>query len=718
MTIHTLFENLEDIVMVAAESVRPPERLTVSEAAAKYRYLKNAESYEGMWLNETTPYLVEPMDCLTDTHYSSVCFVGPSQCGKTDMFLNYLAYTIKCDPADLMIVQTSKGTARDFSITRVDRLHDQNPDIGGMMLKRRDADNVFDKQYQNGMILRLTWPSNNELSGKPVPRIWISDADRMVQDVDGEGTVFYLSSARTTSFRKFGKVIIESSPGFLISTPQWVAKTPHEAPPCEGILHIYNQGDRRRWYWRCVNHNCQQSFEPQRQNLKWPVCDDPVESGEMAYIECPHCGHQYRENGDNGNPGKHEMNQLASGGGHAMWVKDGQRWTRDGLVGMPVRSKTASFWLHGAAAAFSTWSDLVASRIATEREAEETGVENNLKTVVNTKWGEPYMLRAQALARMPEHLRSRARDYGMQIVPHGVRFLVATVDIQGNRFVVQVHGIGTDDIWIVDRFEIKYSKRPQEDNPGQLKFVNAATHAEDWRLLVTEVMMKSYPLADDPDRNMAIFHTFADSGGSEGVSTNAYDFVRWLRWGYEGSDEDMDQQMKYPWFQHLFARFQLLKGEPNMNAPRIRLGFPDSQRKDRYAGARGEIPVLMMNVNLLKDALNNILDRTDKGGRINFPNWLGPNFYKELTVEMKDPKTGRWINPNKYRNESWDLLVYCLAGLLHAPVGWEHIQWDQPPTWAAEWDHNDMVFKIGGETPFEDDEEETTDLSALGELLG
>lgn len=713
----TLFDNLEQMVVAAAEGVRPPERLTVPEAAAKYRKLKNVGSYEGPWRNETTPYLVEPMEEFTNELYSTVCFVGPAQCGKTDMYLNYLTYTVICDPADIGLVQTVKATARDFSITRVDRLHRATPEVGERMLLTKDADNVFDKRYRSGMIQRFLWPSINELSGRPVPRMWLTDYDRMTMDVDGEGTPYYLAKARTTSFRRLGKTIVESSPGFMVTDPTWVPKTKHEAPPCEGILAIYNSGDRRRWYWRCVK--CKNAFEPHRSILRFPNSEDPLEAGAGAHLLCPHCEQAYYEH-DTDVPGKYNMNQLHQHGGNARWVKDGQLWLPDGLHGRGARSDVASFWLMGVAAAFASWSDQVSSLVAAEREYLDNGSETSLKTVINTKFGEPYLPKAQQMARLPEVLRSRAKDYGQKVVPFGVRFLIATIDVQKNRFIVQVHGVGTDDIWVIDRYEIKYSKREQADYPGQFQFVNPAANAEDWRLLVPEVMMKTYPLMDDPDRHMAIFHTFCDSGGREGVTSNSYDFVRWLRWGYENSQEPEEMQAMYPWYPHLAARFQLLKGDPIINAPRVRLGFPDSERKDRHAGARGEIPVLFINTNLMKDKLDGMLDRTEPGGRINFPNWLPVNFYKELTVEIKDPKTLKWENPNKFRNESWDLLVYCLSGLLHRTIGWEHIAWDDPPSWAAEWDKNDMVFKLHEEeTPFENEDDDTVaDLSKLGELLG
>ena len=48
------------IVLEAARVLLPPDRLSVSEAAARYRYLNNPGAYVGPWRNEQTPQLVEP----------------------------------------------------------------------------------------------------------------------------------------------------------------------------------------------------------------------------------------------------------------------------------------------------------------------------------------------------------------------------------------------------------------------------------------------------------------------------------------------------------------------------------------------------------------------------------------------------------------------------------------------------------------------------------
>ena len=708
-------ETLEGLIVETAQAVRPPERLTVSEAAQKYRKINNPGSYVGPWDNASTPYLVEPMDVLQSLEYQGMVFAGPAQCGKTDMALNWIGYSAKCDPADMMLVQTSNTTARDFSMRRVDRLHRHSPEIGATLVSGKAADNTFDKHYPSGMLLTLSWPTINELSGKPIPRLWLTDYDRMPADVDGEGDPFDLARKRATTFGRYAMCAVESSPGYIVENPKWTRKTRHEAPPTRGILAVYNRGDRRRWYWKCVS--CQNAFEPSFDLLDYPDSEDRMEAAEAVSLVCPHCEHRYYHDPNSHGPGKHEMNI----GGR--WVRDGMVWTPEGdVVGTPMRSDIASFWLKGVAAAFSDWKTLVHRYLTAEDEYASTNSEESLKTTVNTDQGEAYVPKSLANDRVPEAIKARARDLGIRVVPVGVRFLIATIDVQKNRFVVQVHGIAFNgDIYVIDRYEIKKSKRLDED--GEHRWVNPGAYPEDWKLVAEEVLQSSYPLADGSGREMAIKLTVCDSGGKAGVTANAYDFVRWLRHGdpvdEDGEPLELDEQGEYTWVPGMAGRFMLLKGASTKNAPRISISHPDSQRKDRHAGARGEIPVLFINTNMVKDMVDNRLDRTDPGGRFMFPNWLDDNFYIELTVEVKDPAKG-WLNPKNFRNESWDLFAYCLAATLTPAIGLERLDLaTDPPSWADEWDSNDLVFSPEKKArPFEEEtKKKRRSLSQLAEDL-
>jgi phage terminase large subunit GpA-like protein len=310
---------------------------------------------------------------------------------------------------------------------------------------------------------------------------------------------------------------------------------------------------------------------------------------------------------------------------------------------------------------------------------------------------------------LPEDVKAMAKDLGEKVVPEGVRFLTATVDVQFNRFEVQVLGFGVGgDIYVIDRFPIKKSERLDED--GERERVKPASYVEDWKLLIPQVILKDYPLADESGRRMKIMTVGCDTGGSSdkkndsSVTKVAYEFYRLLR--------DSDGEGDIP--EGLHHTFRLLKGGSTKDAPRVKLSFPDSERKDRSAAARGEIPVLVLNTTTLKDQLNVMLDRRmPGGGMIHIPDWLPDWWYSEICAEVRE--TDGWKLIAK-RNEAWDLLAYGIALSLYRPIKIEHLDWSNPPSWADEWDDNEMVFMPDdGKKPVA--KKTTTTLSDLSSLL-
>jgi phage terminase large subunit GpA-like protein len=215
--------------------LRPPERLTITQTMEKYVRIVSPGAYIGNYQSSFVPYMQEPADTLTSRDHTGVVFVGPAQTGKTEaLILGWLAYSVKTDPADMLIFSPTQSGARDFSMRRVARLHRNSPEIGNLMLKSREANTRFDKQYKTGMIVNLSWPSVAEFAGRPVGRIALTDYDRMPDDVDGEGSPYDLGSKRTTTFGSFAMTMAESSPSRDVENPRWVRTTAHEAPTLQG----------------------------------------------------------------------------------------------------------------------------------------------------------------------------------------------------------------------------------------------------------------------------------------------------------------------------------------------------------------------------------------------------------------------------------------------------------------------------------------------------
>jgi len=677
--------------------LRPPERVTVAECAERYRFLNNQGSFVGYWDNTFAPYLVEPMNETTSLDFTGMIFAGPARTGKSDMFFNYLLHTAKCDPADMMLLHMTQATARDWSLGDLARAFRHSKALGELLVPGRQNDNVFDKWFKSGMRLLIKWPTINELSGKTVPRLWLMDYDRMTQDVDGEGNPYDLARKRATTFKRFGMCVAESSPGFEIKDPNWLAKSAHEAPPVDGILALYNRGDRRRWYWPCPQ--CNEKFEANFSMFDYPDIDtiDLLEIAEQVTLPCPHCGYPIP-------PAlKRELNNAGR------WIKDGMIWQPDGeIVGRPRRTDISSFWLKGPAAAFQDWTSLVLKYLQAKQDFENTGSEESLKVTTNTDQGDAYIPQASRLERLPEHLKARAKDWGGTAddpaVPLGVRFLITTVDIQKSAFVYQVHGFGEGgDVWIVDSDRITRSETRINDR-GERELLDPGAYLEDWDVLIEKVIERSYPLADGSGRRMSVKAIGCDSGGKAGVTANAYQFWRKLR------DTREDQAS---------IRFQLLKGEPSKSAPRVHVGYPDSQKKDRMALARGDIPVLFINSNLMKDVAANRLGReTPGGGMVNFPHWMPDWLYSQLCAETRTDKG--WIKIGSRRNEAWDLLYYAYSVALNGrqvSPNLDHINWEYPPGWADGWEQNDLVFAENAAKPFDSHQKSDISLESLASQL-
>jgi phage terminase large subunit GpA-like protein len=703
------YDGLAALFIDLTELLRPPERLTVTEAMEKYIKLNNPGSYIGPYRTEVAPYMQEPADTLKSRPYSGVAFVGPAQSGKTEaLILGWIAYSVKVDPMDMIVFNPTASAARDFSMRRVDRLHRNSPEIGSVLLKNRDSDNKFDKHYRTGMILNLSWPSITEFAGRPVGRIALTDYDRMDDDIQGDGNPFDLGSKRTTSFGSFAMTLAESSPSREVENPKWVRTSPHEAPPCKGILGLYNRGDRRRWYWPCPE--CGSYFEGKWTDLEWDAKKSHIESAETVRLICP-------ANGCKILPA--HRNEMQRWG---VWLKDGQSIDEQGkIVGKGLRATIASFWLNGIAAAFTTWTDLVSTYLNAKQQYEKTGSEDELRKFFNTDLGEPYLPKALETERLPEALKARAekaffyeaetsdervhRDTNVGVaieplVPADVRFLIAAVDVQTNMFVVQVHGICPGDpydVVVVDRFSIRKSRRL--DANGESLWVKPSVHLEDWSEITQEVIKRTYELSDGSGRRMMVKLTVCDSAGRAGSTTNAYNYYRKLK--ADG----------------LAGRFHLVKGDPLPSRPRTQITFPDSNQRDKLAAARGDVPVMLLNSNALKDALSGRLDNTTPGkGMFRFPNWLPDWWYAEMCAERRTDKG--WVATNYRRNEGFDLSYYCIGAAVSTLIRAEGIKWNNPPGWAAPWATNDLVTKPKQTEVFARPDESVYDFESLGKVLG
>lgn len=652
-----MFASAKDIRRDIANLLKPPRRMKVSEAVAEYMRVPVGGGNSVKWDENTAPYILEPMNCLNSREYDAVVFVGPARTGKTVGLIDgWITYSIICDPSDFLLVQLTQEKASEHSRKRLDRTFRCSPEIAKRLSPRKNDNNVHDKYFRAGNLLKIGWPSINVLSSSDYKYVALTDYDRWPDDVDGEGDGFSLASKRTTTFMSAGMTLVESSPGKDIVDLKHHPKTTHEAPPTTGILSLYNRGDRRRFYWQCPS--CSEWFEPSMANMVGYRDDtDYVKASENARLQCPHC--QSLVDSD-------KKRALNIGG---KWIKEGQTIDKDGVIhGNGRNSRIASFWLEGPAAAYQTWAQLTYKLLTAEHEFEMTGSEETLKAVTNTDWGLPYLPRSALEQRRSDELMERREETEKRTVPYGCRFLLAAVDVQGGRnrrFVVQIVGYGENsERWLIDRYNIKSSMRSNSD--GESLPIDPSAYPEDWDLLISDVLNKQYRIEGLEGGFMPILAMAVDSGGEDGVTDNAYKF--WRRCKRDG----------------LSKRVYLVKGDSTKRQKLITRTYPDNtSRSDRHAKARGDVPLYLLQTDQLKDRISNALSRETVGANyIHFPAWLGEWFFDELTYEERG-QDGKWRKPGKGNNEAFDL--FCYAHAIAILRGYERIKWgdeDGVPHWA------------------------------------
>lgn len=649
------------VVAATASLIRPPRRMLPAEAVAQV-----LRTEKGAWDPDLTPMMIEPLNMLGSREYQGVVFVGSARTGKTmGLVLGSIVYAVYCAPGDILTMLMSQDSARDFSKLDLDRAIRYSPELQALMSPRASDDNVFDKFFRNGVVLKIGWPAITQLSQKTLRYVLLTDYDRPKNrdNVDGEGPLWELAIKRIDTMMSRGKCLAESSPDAEYMDNTWRPKHPHDAPPAGGILDLYNRGTRARWYWPCPH--CGDPFQalpglgnfqllPPPKDLEQLVLKEDSLSLALKFgkIVCANHGCVI------------EMEHRSAMSQRGAWVHSGQTVDENmHVIGDRPPSRIASYWLGGVAAAYQRWDGMLMKYFDALRSYMTTGLETSLKATVNMDQGAAYLPRVAAAKRNAEDLRMRLEHWPRGRIPAGVRFLTAQVDVQAHKFMVEVFGWGEGlQSWLIERFAVTTSPRIDNGRNAQL---DPASFLEDWTQLVGLVMEREYETVAGGVFARPVV-TMCDSGGKAGVTPMAYSFWRWLR-----------RQNKH-------HRLWLVKGASSRNANVATRTWPDStDRKDRTTGGRGDVPVWLINTHVLKDAVAGELSRDEPGpGYCHLPKWLEEEeeaYFSEIVAESRSAE--KWENLARKPNEAWDLHVYGRAAvrILRA----DRIDWSRPPKWAV-----------------------------------
>ena len=234
----------------ALQTLKPPEDLTVSEWAERYRMLDQKTSAEpGPWRNERTPYLAGIMDEFNNYETEEIVFVKPTQVGGTESMNNMIAFAVAQDPAPMEIVYPTQELAESVSSKRL------QPMIEACTPLRKKYDQtskVLELNFNDMFIKIVGSNSPVGVASFAMKYLFIDEIDKFPGATKKEADPVSLAEERTKTFR--GRKVYKTSTPTTRTGHIWKAK---ESADIE-----------KHYFIPCPN--CGQYIELKFDHLKWP----------------------------------------------------------------------------------------------------------------------------------------------------------------------------------------------------------------------------------------------------------------------------------------------------------------------------------------------------------------------------------------------------------------------------------------------------------------
>lgn len=237
-SIRDLDAKLMAIARAAGNSLRPAERLTVSQWAERYRFLSPEASVAQPW--HTWPFQREPMDaCGSDDPTDHVVVMAASQMLKTELLLCTIGRAICIDPGPIAVYERKDGDAEALSKDRIAPMIRDCPVLRQRVAeaKSRDSGNTINqKSFPGGTLYILGAMSASNLAMRPIRYLLRDEGNRWETSVENEGSPFALSERRTSRFWN-RKIVDVSSPtveGGHIETQFALSSRGYWTVPCPG----------------------------------------------------------------------------------------------------------------------------------------------------------------------------------------------------------------------------------------------------------------------------------------------------------------------------------------------------------------------------------------------------------------------------------------------------------------------------------------------------
>ncbi|RDH80827.1 MAG: hypothetical protein DIZ77_15125 [endosymbiont of Seepiophila jonesi] len=550
-----------------------PAPLRLSDWADEHRILpRKAAAEPGPWRTARTPFLREIMDSLSpEDPCKEVVLMAGTQVGKTEVGNNWIGYIIGHVPGPVMVVQPTLDLAKRWSKQRLSPMIEEMPILHVRIKPARSRDSgntTLLKEFRGGVLVISGANSAASLRSMPVKFIFMDELDAYDDDLEGEGDPIDLAEARTSSFTR-RKI-------FKTSTPT--------LKNASNIEREYARSDRRQYHVPCPL--CGEHQVLQFEQL--------TEDGRYL---CEHCGELFEEH--------HKTIMLEQG----EWIV---RNPESAVKGYHINSLYSPLGLG------YTWLELA------EQRAEAQDDKSKEKKFVTLRQCLPY---EDPDGRLDvDDIQTLAGDFPMRAIPPGCLLVTCGVDVQINRFAIQLLGFGHGRVWTLDWIEL-----PADP-----------TDPASWNDL-DEFL--DQPLINSYGVQIPISMTAVDSGN---WTHEVYQYVR-------GNPR----------------KIIAVKGMSTGGKPVIgRASWQDISILGRVIKRGVQLwPVGTDTAkNTLLGRISKDIGRDPDKRRHTMASDLSDDYYTQLTAERSDPETGSWKKIKGRLNEAIDTMFYAYAAACHPRV--------------------------------------------------
>ena len=382
--------NYPDWMLGSLKTLKPPEKMTVSQWADKYRIIPAGTSNQpGRWKTSKTPYLRGIMDAFSDDRIEEIVFIKPTQVGGTESILNILGYIVDQDPSSTLVVYPSDTLAEDISKNRIQPMLRATKPLAEKF--REDDSKLLALQFDNMYIPLTGANSAASLSSKPIRFVLLDEVDKYPPRSGGgkEADPISLARERTNTFSYNKKIFITSTPTLKTGA----------------IWREWESCTRQLFFYVPCPH-CGRMQRLRFHQLKFPKEGSKTERSAAAYYECPYC------QGKISDADKHKILQLGQ------WMNEGE------TEGMRVSPKKTGFALNAIYSPWLSFADVAYKWL------DAQGDQEKMQNFVNSWLGEPWE-DVGSTAGAQKVLDNRG-VYTRGMVPDWAQIITCGVDVQQN----------------------------------------------------------------------------------------------------------------------------------------------------------------------------------------------------------------------------------------------------------------------------------------------